>query len=73
MSTQLYEFFRANVRTKMAEFRWTQQDLANAMGVTQGYVSHVLTGRTNPGLDVVQDFADALGVHPLDLLGEKIH
>ena len=40
----------------------TQQELAEAAGVTRGYVAVVESGRANPSLAVVERFGEALGV-----------
>lgn len=47
---------------------FTQVSLAEAMDVTQPYVSQLVTGKSNPGLDVVENVATALGVDPIELL-----
>lgn len=46
----------------------TQQQLADAIGVTRGYVAMVEGGRANPSLDIVERIGDALGLE-LRLVG----
>lgn len=70
MSTQLFEIFRENVREIMGLKKISQVELASYFDppVTQSFVSQVLSGHRNPGLDTVEKFAEALGKNPLDLL-----
>lgn len=72
MSTPLYGIFRENVERLLASRDWTQTELAEAMGVTQSYVSQILTGYRNVGLEAVDKFAKALGVAPDTLLKAPI-
>jgi len=70
MSTRLSENFRCHVREKLSEFGWNQQDLANATGKQKQYVSFLLTGRRQPGLDTLELFAEALDVEPSWLISD---
>lgn len=72
MATRLQNIFRANVQRLLAEYGWTQTDLADAMGVTKGFVSHVMTGHRGVGLESVENFAEALGVEPASLISEHL-
>lgn len=54
-----------DIRKMMAECKWTQRDLANAMGVTDGAVSRLLHKKTERCFD--QSFLDAV-----DALGYDI-
>ena len=49
----------------------TQAELARRMHVSRAMVNQYLTGRSAPGLDVVERFASALELDPLELLAEK--
>lgn len=73
MSTKLANAFRANVKERMAELGINQVQLAAKLRVTQSYVSQMLSGHRNPGLDSLEDFSKALKVEAADLLREKIH
>ena len=68
MSTPLYGIFRENVEHLLAAKKLNQSQLADRMGVTQSYVSQILTGYRNVGLEAVDKFATALGVAPDSLL-----
>ena len=68
MSKRLYAAFVANVRNRMADLALSQKDLAERLGVTQGYVSQILSGHRRPGLDTLDDFARVLDTEPSDLI-----
>lgn len=68
MSARLYNAFVSNVRDRMAELGLSQKDLADQLGVTQGYVSQILSGHRRPGLDSLEDFARVLKTSPADLI-----
>ncbi len=72
MSTPLYEIVRVNIKDLMAHRRINGVELAEKAGVTPGYVSHILTGYRNPGLEAVDRFAAALGVSPDYLLRSRV-
>ena len=65
--------FREIVSQQMSLKRWTQAQLAAAMGVTQPYVSQYLSGRVSPGDDVKDRFFDALGLEPILTVRSKKH
>jgi transcriptional regulator with XRE-family HTH domain len=47
----------------------SQEDLAKALGVEQNYVSRFENDKTkNPTIDTIERFADALEVHPSQIL-----
>lgn len=68
MSTPLYGIFRKNVERLMGEGEIKPSALAEKMGVTQSYVSQIMSGHRNVGLDALDKFAKALGVAPDYLL-----
>lgn len=45
----------------------TQRDLADRMGVTEAFVSKIVSGRSASTLDTLQRIADALGVDVAEL------
>lgn len=57
---------------KIAEVRkakgFTQQDLADALGLTQGAVAHWESGRRQPPLAMLRRIAEALGVQVAGLI-----
>lgn len=71
MATKLADVFRDRVRKKLRERGWSQQDLANAMGVKKQYISHLMTGVRNPGFDSLERAAEALGCEACDLISEE--
>lgn len=68
MSNRIYTVFVQNVRDRMATLRINQSKLAEALGVTEGYVSQILNGHRRPGLDSLESFADALSIDPSELI-----
>lgn len=71
MSAKLSSTFRDNVRRRMAILGYTQTTLATRLGCTQSYVSQILTGHRDPGLDTLEAFAEALETSAAKLLDEK--
>ena len=70
MSARIYGAFVSNVRERMAELGLSQKDVAERLGVTQSYVSQILSGHRRPGLDSLEEFAEVLGIKPEDLIRE---
>lgn len=68
LSTPLYDIFRENVESLMTSKHWNQTDLADEMGVTQSYVSQVLSGHRNVAFEALDKFSKALGVAPDSLI-----
>ena len=51
---------------------WTQEELAERAGVTQGTISRIETGKVaSLDLAVFEKLAKALGVHPAALIEER--
>ena len=65
---QLTQRVTEEVRAEMARRRLTQQDLADALRWTPGYLSRRLTGEVAWSLDDIEEVAAALQVPPLALL-----
>ena len=63
--------FREKLQQAIDAHGWKQSDLARAMGVNRQYVSKYLRGHASPGLDVIQRFAEALHVDPVNLLDQR--
>ncbi len=53
--------FVAWLQTEMAKRKWSQKDLAEAMGLSAGAISRVMSGDRKPGEDFVKGAARALG------------
>ena len=64
-------FFAKQVKKIMIEKGFTQQELANKIGVTQTMISHWLTGDSLPTMTSLQKFAEALDVSISYFLEEK--
>jgi len=62
------EIFGATVRRLRLAKEWTQEDLADAAGLTSTYVGQVERGDKVPSLTVVLKLARGLGVAPQELL-----
>jgi len=57
-----------NVRRIRQSKAWTQEQLADASGYSQQYLSSLESGRRNPTVITVYELANALGVSHIDLL-----
>jgi len=68
MPATLHETFRLNLRRRLRELNMSQRDLADAMDVTEAYVSQVLRGRNVPKLDLIEKFCKPLRTNSLYLL-----
>ena len=70
MSARLAKAFRRNVRVRMGELGLTQEALADRLKVTASFVSQMLSGHRNPGLNSLEDFSKALEIHASELIRE---
>ena len=68
MAAPLPAVFRANVRRRLAELDWRQNQLAESLGITEASVSILLNSTKSPGLEVVDKVAKALRCSGLYLL-----
>jgi DNA-binding XRE family transcriptional regulator len=59
---------RTEVKKRMEELNMTQQTLADAIGVSQPMVTHILIGRKQPSLALAADIARVLGCTVDDLI-----
>lgn len=71
MSASLANAFRRNVRARMEQLGISQADLAKRMEVTDAFISQMLGGYRNPGLNSLEDFAKALEIAASELIREK--
>src|SRR3954470_704571 len=60
--------FAARLREKRVAAGMTQLELAQRAGLAANYISRLEAARIAPGLDTVQQLADALGVTAHDLI-----
>jgi transcriptional regulator with XRE-family HTH domain len=58
----------ANVRRLRMAKEWSQDRLAEAIGVEQNAISLIENGRSNPTLMIIEAIADALDADTKDLL-----
>jgi transcriptional regulator with XRE-family HTH domain len=49
---------------------YTQEQLAEKLGITKGYISRVENNKERPNLEFLANVADALGVHVKDLFDD---
>lgn len=64
----LAENFRRNVDRQLRRAQLTRADLARRLGKTPQYVGYYLNAHCEPGLAVVERFAEALEIPPIKLL-----
>ena len=69
----LRETVAANIRRIRKEKGMSQEDLADQAGVNRNYVGMVERCENAPTVDLLEKFADALGVEPVALLIESEH
>lgn len=61
------------MKIRRAVFAITQEELAKALGITQGYLSDMERGRNVVPSKMLDKIAAALQCRPEDLLNEKRH
>ena len=71
MAENLANVFRQNVRRRMEQLKMNQAELAKRLNVTDAYISRILNGARNPGLQSLEQFADVLDTTASRLLEEK--
>jgi transcriptional regulator with XRE-family HTH domain len=70
MSNQLYnKIFFTNILRLLDEKQWTKEQLADASGVSSGFISGITNGHYNPSLRIMEQLAEALDT-PLPVLLE---
>ena len=63
--------FGENLRKIMKEKKITSRRLAAEIGVTETYISYLLSGKKTPSLKTVDSLVRFLGVTPTDLITKK--
>lgn len=67
-SSELKGVFRDNLRFYRQLRGLTQEDLADALGVAQSYISELESGKKGPLVETLAQFAEALGTTPAKLV-----
>lgn len=67
---EIYESVGQNVLSLRSEREWTQQELADRIGLSRASVANIETGRQRLLLHQVYDMAAALGCSVFQLMGE---
>ena len=62
--------FSRRLRALRRDSGVTQMELSASTGLSQGYLSRLERGTCEPSLSQLAVIADALGVHPSELLSE---
>jgi transcriptional regulator with XRE-family HTH domain len=68
MALSTHQVFLRNVRRRLRELEMTQAQLAQALGLSEPYVSQILRGRCVPSIDLPDRMAPALKTTPLYLV-----
>jgi transcriptional regulator with XRE-family HTH domain len=69
--SQLRKVLGQNVKQRRRELSLTQEDLAEAAGVTQAFISSLERGATSISVDTLASLAESLKVAPSILLGQE--
>ena len=59
------------IRVRRTELELSQGDLANALGLSQGQISHIEKGARSVSLETLEAIARELRCEPADLLRER--
>lgn len=65
-----YEAIRLRIRGIRETRKLTQQDLADLMGISRDYYQKVESGARAPNLRFIEQFCQALGVAPAEVIGD---
>ena len=58
---------KQNIRSKRAEKRWSQDELAEYAGISVKYVQAIETGQRCPSVKICEALANALGIQLFEL------
>jgi transcriptional regulator with XRE-family HTH domain len=71
MDVKLHKRFISNVKQRRLTLGMTQEQVADRLGIKQPSYAAIESGRCNPGLDVVERVAEALGCEADELLSAQ--
>lgn len=66
----LHKTFVDNLHARRKELGMTQQQVAAAAGMSNGFLSEILSGESAPGLGIIGRVAKALRVEPWEMLAD---
>lgn len=72
MPSDLRRLFGDAIRALRSEKGWSQEDLAERAGLHRTYISAVERAERNVSIDNIEKIGRALGISPIDMLGEKL-
>ncbi len=72
MPSETHEQFCGNLDHEIKRAKITQKQFADRLGVSEAYVSQILSGRKAPGLDLVDRLAKALDIKPSRLFRSPV-
>ena len=67
----LQQRFRDAVLARLEVLGWSKAELGRQMGVSPQYINSYLNENKSPGLDVLERFAQSLGVEAASLISEN--
>ena len=68
---ELLKVIGANIKLLLTENNMTQQDLANALGISQGAISHWLNGAKSPRMDKIDAMCKIFNCSRTDILQQR--
>ena len=69
--SEILKKFGKNVKLARIKKDYSQDELAEVLGVSQNYITRIETGRQNMSLKKIAELADGIGVDIGDLLNFK--
>ena len=71
LKKDLREVFRSNLRYYRLKNKFTQEDLADKVGLTDKYISDLERGEISPSFEKISELALALNIEPFKLLKDE--
>lgn len=71
LKNDLREEFRNNLRYYRFKNKFTQEDLADKVGLTDKYISDLERGEFSPSFEKISELAIALNIEPYKLLKDE--
>jgi transcriptional regulator with XRE-family HTH domain len=69
---ELRHHFAGAIRALRLERGWSQEDLAERAGLHRTYISAIERAERNVSIDNIEKLGRAVGISPIDMLGEKL-